>query len=414
MNRLSVLLITLLPFAAMAQKINQDEAKVPVYTLPDPLVSSSGKVIKNKRQWEKVRRPELIELFETEMFGKMPGRPEDMHFKVLSTDAKALDGKATRKEVAVYFDASEKVCMVMLMYIPNDRKGPVPAFLGANFKGNHATTPDPEVSMPSQSQIDGYGPKYKLEERGMAARRWPYEYIVSQGYAVVTFAREDVDPDWHDGFKNGVHAVMDAGKERGADSWGTVATWSWGLSRALDYLQTDADIDAGKVAVIGHSRLGKAALWAGATDQRFALVISNNSGCSGAALSRRWYGEHLSFINKTFPHWFCENYKKYNSKEDTLPFDQHELIAMIAPRPVYVASASKDKWADPKGEMLSLVGASSVYELYGYKGLYAEELPPVNTPMSSDRMGYHLREGKHDIVLYDWQQYVAFADRFLK
>lgn len=397
-----------------AQPINTKESKVPSYTLPDPLLTEAGKVVNNRRQWEKVRRPELMALFETEMFGKMPGKPADMHFKLLSSDAESLGGKATRKEVAVYFDAAEKVYMTLLMYVPNDRKGPVPAFLGVNFKGNHGTTDDPEVSMPTARQIEGYGPEYRLEARGANAHRWPYEYVISQGYAVVTFAREDVDPDWHDGFKNGVHAVMDKGLERKADSWGTVATWSWGLSRALDYLETDRDIDSRKVAVIGHSRLGKAALWAGAVDQRFALVISNNSGCSGAAISRRQFGEHLLRINTTFPHWFCENYKKYNSKEDTLPFDQHELIAMIAPRPVYVASASSDHWADPKGEMLALVNASPVYRLYGYEGFHAEELPPVNTPMLTDRMGYHMREGKHNIVLYDWQQYLAFADKYLK
>ena len=344
-----------------AQSINTEESKVPSYTLPDPLLTESGNVVKNKRQWEKVRRPELMALFETEMFGKMPGRPADLHFKVLSSNPGALGGKATRKEVAVYFDAAEKVYMMLLMYVPNDRKGPVPAFLGVNFKGNHGTTDDTEVSMPTAEQIQGYGPSFKLDPRGMNARRWPYEYLVSQGYALVTFSRWDVDPDWHDGFKNGVHAVMDAGVERKSDSWGTVATWSWGLMRALDYLETDKAIDSRKVAVVGHSRLGKAALWAGAVDQRFALVISNNSGCSGAAISRRQFGEHLLRINTTFPHWFCENYKKYNSKEDTLPFDQHELIALIAPRPVYIASASQDDWADQKGEMLSLVHASPVH-----------------------------------------------------
>lgn len=376
--------------AAIAQtEINYDESKVPEYTLPDPLLTESGKVVRNKRQWEKTRRTEIFSLFESEMFGRMPGKPSGMHFKQLSSDSTALEGKATRKEVAVYFDEKDSLGMTLLMYVPNDRKGPVPAFLGANFKGNAGTV-------------------------GENARRWPFEYIISQGYAVVTFAREDVDPDWHDGFKNGIHGLMDAGKERQADSWGTVAAWAWGLSRAMDYLETDEAIDSRKVAVFGHSRLGKASLWAGATDERFAIVISNNSGCSGAAISRRRFGEHLHRINTAFPHWFCTNYHKYSDKEHLLPFDQHELIALIAPRPVYVASASLDRWADPKGELLSLVHASPVYELYGYDPFDVKELPSVNTAISTDRMGYHLREGKHDMVLFDWQHYVAFADRFFK
>ena len=399
---------------AQSKLINYDESKVPSYTLPDPLITEAGKVVKNKRQWERVRRPELLALFEKEMFGKMPGRPEALHFKVLNEDNKALGGAATRKEVAVYFDAAETSYMVMLMYVPNDRKGPVPAFLGINFKGNHATTDDPGVSMPSPEQLAGYGEPYKPAVRAENGRRWPYEYLVSNGYAVVTFYRGDVDPDWHDGFKNGVHAVIDAGKERQADSWATVATWAWGLSRALDYLETDNSIDSKKVAVIGHSRLGKTSLWAGATDPRFALVISNNSGCSGAAIARRQFGEHLDILNNRFPHWFCTNYHKYSSNEETLPFDQHELVALIAPRPVYVASASEDRWADPKGELLSLYHASPVYALYGYKPFQLTELPQINTPISTEIMGYHLREGIHDIVIYDWQQYVNFADRFLK
>lgn len=400
--------------AMQAQPINQDESKVPSYTLPDPLTTLKGKKVKTVRQWEKVRRPELLNLFETEMFGKVPGRPADLHFKVLTEDKNAFDGAATRKEVAMYFDKDESLCAVILMYIPNGVQGPVPAFMGINFKGNHATTFDPDVALPTEAQIAGYGKDYKLEARGDAARRWPYEYIISKGYAVVTFYRGDIDPDWHDGFKNGVHKVIDGDKPREADSWGTISAWTWGLSRALDYLETDKAIDSKRVAVIGHSRLGKTALWAGATDPRFALVISNDSGCSGAALSRRVFGEHLLRINTYFPHWFCENYKKYNSKEHTLPFDQHELIALIAPRPVYVASATKDLWADPKGELLSLVNSSPVYKLYGFETLSATELPAPNSSLSSEIMGYHLREGKHDIVIFDWQHFIDFADRFLK
>ena len=412
----SMVVLSFCMFAAGAQpkEFNSDESTIAPYVLPDPLLTQTGRRVRNKRQWERVRRPELYSLFEGEMFGKMPGRPRDMHFKVLSVDGQALGGIATRKEVAVYFNASDTSYMTLLMYVPNDRKGPVPAFMAINAKGNHTTGTDTDISLPSPEQVRRYGRKYKPSERGVNQRKWPYEYILSNGYAVVTFYKGDVDPDFHDGFRNGVHAAVDGDAPRQPDSWGTVAAWSWGLSRALDYIETDGDIDSRRVAVLGHSRLGKAALWAGASDQRFALVISNNSGCCGAALSRRTIGETVARLNRTFSHWFCENYKKYGDNEASLPFDQHELIALIAPRPVYVASASQDLWADPKGEMLGLVNAVPVYGLYGYEGITREELPPVNTPVVSDIMGYHLREGKHDVLLYDWEQYVAFADRFLK
>ena len=418
MKRISIILLVgvlaCMSFNMSAQKANYDVSKIPEYTLPDPLVSENGKVVKNKRQWEKKRRPELMELFQQEMFGFMPARPSNIYFELLSEDTDALNGKATRKEIVVYFDDSKTKYMTLLIYVPNDRNGPVPSFIGVNFMGNHATSDDPGISLPTPEQIASYGPEYKLKDRGTNARRWPYEYVISHGYAVVTFCREDVDPDWHDGFKNGVHAVIDAGKERQDDSWGTVAAWSWGLSRAMDYLEKDRDIDSRRVAVLGHSRLGKAALWAGAFDERFALVISNNSGCSGAAISRRCYGENLDILNNRFPHWFCKNYHKYNARESELPFDQHELVALVAPRPVYVTSATLDRWADPKGEMLSLVHASPVYELYGYQAFKANDLPPAGGSIITDRMGYHLREGKHDIGLFDWERFVSFADRYLK
>ena len=386
---LTTVFICIMSVAGAQVPVQSTVVSEPSYTLPDPLLSEGGKVVRNRRQWEKLRRPELLAQFQREMFGIMPPGPSELCFDVRSEDKEALSGKATKKEVDVYLDASRTLSMKLLMFIPNDRKGPVPAFLGANFKGNEATM-------------------------GVNARRWPFEYIVSRGYAVITFAREDVDPDRHDGFADGVHGLLDKGKERTPESWGTIAAWAWGLSRAMDYLEHDSDIDSRRVAVLGHSRLGKTALWAGAVDQRFAMVISNDSGCSGAAISRRCSGETLTAINTRFPHWFCENYHKYNDNENLLPFDQHELVALIAPRPVYVASASEDLWADPLGEMLSLVHASCVYELYGNEPFTVSELPPAGAAVRAGRMGYHLREGRHDIMLFDWEHFISFADKFLK
>jgi len=401
------------PVHAQTQGTNYDESKVPSYTLPDPLVRNNGRPVKNVRTWEKKRRPEILDLFAREVYGRVPGKPADLHFKVLKENPKAFGGLATMREVGIYFNAQETNYMVLLMYVPNNVKGPVPAFVGVNFKGNHATTDDPEVSMPTADQLRRYGPNFQVEPRNTAGDRWPFETILSRGYAIATFHRADVDPDFHDGFKNGVHPLFDAGNPRTAESWGTISAWAWGLSRALDYLETDPAVDAKRVAVFGHSRLGKTALWAGAVDPRFAMVISNDSGCGGAALSRRCFGETVGRINTTFPHWFCDNFKKYNGKENDLPVDQHELLALIAPRPLYVASASEDLWADPYGEYLSLVGAGPVYALYGYETFTDTAMRPVAVPAVKGRMGHHIRQGKHNILIYDWLRYLDFADKFL-
>ena len=389
---------------------NLDESKVPAYTLPDPLKMQDGKPVRNARQWKKRRRPELLGLFEREMFGRAPGRPGDMWFETLYRDDRALGGKAVRKEVRVHFDRSGKHYLRLLVYTPSDAKGPVPAFLGINFKGNWAVNPEEGILLPTEEELKAYG-RVETLVRGEASSRWPVEMITAAGYGVATFYRGDIDPDYDDGFLNGVHPLYyKKGQDYpGPDEWGTIAAWAWGLRRALDYLETDPDVDAGRVAVIGHSRLGKTSLWAGAQDERFAMVISNCSGNCGAALSRRHFGETILKVNRHRPQWFCDNFLKYNENEAALPFDQHELIALCAPRPVYVASATEDLNADPLGEFLALKEATSVYRLFGKKGLDGVTMPGPDTHVGDGALGYHIRTGGHDITAFDWEQYILFA-----
>ena len=401
---------------------NYDEAKVGTYVLPDPLMLASGEKVTDAETWKTKRRPEIVRLFETHMHGRSPGRPADMKFEVTSVDAKALGGKATRKEVTVRFGAeAEAAVMHLLLYVPNGARGPVPAFVGVNFEGNHTVTGDPGITIHEQWVWNG---KEKRSERVKPAENtrqrrsgsWGVEQVLARGYALASIPRADIEPDYAEGWRHGVRGyfLKKAGKtEFAADDWGAVAAWAWGLSRALDYLETDPAVDAKRVVAMGHSRMGKAALWAGASDERFAAVISNNSGESGAAISRRWFGETVERINTSFPHWFCANYKRFNKDVPGLPVDAHMLVALSAPRPVYVASAVEDTWADPKGEFLAVKHAEPVYRLFGKPGLGVDDWPGVDRPVGQV-MGYHVRTGKHDVLEYDWEQYLNFADRNLK
>ena len=377
--------------SASRSEINYYEEKVPDYVLPDPLIMLNGQKVGNKKQWYAERRPELLELFRKNVYGRVPSTPYNISFSVINSDRNAMGGAATLKQIDIDITSEERSLVIHLtLFTPNMTDKKVPVFL----------------------LIDNRGPSNTDPFRKVISEFWPAEDVIARGYGIAVFYNADVDPDSHDGFQNGIHGVLD--RERDDDSWGTIAAWAWGASRCMDYFETDSDVDPQKVAVVGHSRGGKTALWAGAEDERFAMVVSNESGCGGAALARRKYGETVAVINRAFPHWFCSNYKKWADNEDAMPVDMHMLIALIAPRAVYVTSADEDLWADPKGSYLSLYHAAPVYRLLGTKSRLPELMPPLDTPVTSGKMAYHVRKGAHDMLLKDWNWFMDFGDRILK
>ena len=416
---LLVALFTGLIGSAQGQKLvaNYDEGKVPALKLPDPLVLPGGSRITSAGEWEKKGRPATLKLIEEQMYGRMPvGKPAGFKVVLDKEVPDAVGGKAIRREYLVSFVEGKGPQVRMLLYLPRNAKGPVPAFLGLNFRGNQCVEKDARITLELGYVVGsrkGQDRRAQAEAlRGSAAGRWPVGMILEAGFAVATACCGNIDPDYHDGWENGVHPLFTEGKPK-PDEWGTVSAWAWGLSRLLDALEEIKEVDAKQVGVIGHSRLGKTSLWAGATDQRFKVVISNNSGCGGAALSKRAYGETVGRINRSFPHWFNGNFKKYNENEGALPFDQHQLIALIAPRAVYVASATEDRWADPRGEFLSVLHAQPVYELYQKSSLGVAKHPAPGRSVGT-LTGYHLRAGRHDVTPEDWKHYLAFASRNLQ
>lgn len=372
--------------------INYYEEKVPEYVLPDPLTGIKGNKIASSGEWTGTRRNEILDLFRTHVFGRVPSTPYEVDFKTTNTDNKALDGAATLKQVDITIESGGKELVINLsVFTPNKAGNPVPAFLLINNRG--------------QAVID--------PTRKEKSEFWPVEEVIARGYAVAAFNNSDVDPDNFDEFKDAIHPMLDRGVRKD-DSWGTLAAWVWGASRCLDYLVTDKSINASRIAVVGHSRGGKTALWAGAEDPRFAMVISNESGCGGAALARRKYGETVQVINTAFPHWFCTNYKNFNNNEDQMPVDMHMLLALSAPRLLYVACASDDLWGDPKGSYLALLNAVPVFSLFGKAGSLPSYMPPLNNQVVDGNLAFHIRYGGHNLLVKDWNMFMDFADSHWK
>ncbi len=400
---------------------NYDESKVPQYTLPNPLVLADGTPVTDVATWFEKRRPEILKLFRSQVYGEAPPLARELPYKVTDRDRNALGGLATRKLVRVGLTRSDQGPFLnLLLYLPNQVSGPAPVFLGLNFQGNQSISSDPGVPVTDawvrNNEALGISDHKATEAtRGASAGRWPLELILKSGFGVATAYYGDIDPDYDDEYKAGIHRYFFLLGQRmpASDQWGSIGAWAYGLSRVMDYLEKDDDVARRRVIVMGHSRLGKTALWAGAQDQRFAMVISNDSGCGGAALSRRRFGETVEAINTAFPYWFCANFKQYNGREDQLPVDQHELLALIAPRPLYVASAAEDLWADPRGEFLAAKNADPVYRLLGAGGLDTQEMPPVDHPVIGT-ISYHIRSGGHDVTTYDWEQYIKFARMHLE
>jgi hypothetical protein len=397
--------------------VNYDESKVGNYTLPDPLVMADGKRVATIAQWENKRRPEIVSLFETQQFGVAPGRPTALSFDVFDAGSSALNGKAVRKQVMIWFNKGKTGPHIQLLeYLPAAKFAahkPSPMLLSINFGAVQYAAADPGIR-PEQT----WDPKTNTRVDATAGRnfgRIDTDALLDAGIGVATFYYGDVDPDYPTGFANGIRATnLKSEKDRAEDAWGTIAAWAWGMSRVQDYFEKDKAVDARRVAVHGISRLGKTALWAGAHDQRFAAVIESCSGEGGAALSRRNYGETIAHMTAPtrYPYQFAGNWAKYSGFPDTAPMDGNLLVALVAPRPLLLQTGDTDFWSDPKGEFLAAVSAGPVWKLYGKQDLGTAVLPQSSQPILHD-LAYEMHDGGHGMVPGDWQVYVDFLKMHL-
>ena len=390
--------------------------------LPDPLLMFDGTPVRSKEDWINKRRPELKALFEHYMYGKAPAAPEKVVATIVRTDAKALNGKATLREVMLKFGPVSAPPIHLLLIVPNVRKGPAPVFVGLNFCGNHAVVDDTQIAIPTQwnyKSCAGVENDRATEKgRGSQADVWCPDQLVERGYALATFYNGDIDPDTAD-LTDGIHPhYLPSGQQQlGPHDWGTIRAWAWGLSRAVDYLVTHPDIDKSRVCAVGHSRLGKTALLAAAFDERIALAVPHQSGTGGMAMSRHNDQETVERINNSFPHWFNDTFPQFGGgKEPSLPIDQHLLVALVAPRPLLDTEGDQDKWANYDNALRSLQGADKVYKFLGGRGLVGSGIVRSDEAFTDANTGdlvQYRRDEKHVLNRDYWRRILDFADRKL-
>lgn len=394
---------------------NYDESKVGTYTLPDPLLLNNGRPVTDAKTWIAKRRPEIVAMFEEQQYGRAPGRPAEERFEILDKGTLALGGKAIRKQVVIHFvkDPAAPV-LHLVVYTPAHAKRPVPLLLSINFSAPSTVIDDPGL-LPDQVW-DAKTHSRVPAAQGHIFQKLNVNALLDANMGIATFYYGDIAPDDPEGFSQSIQRwFLKPGQTRPApNEWGTIATWAWGMSRVQDYLETDKDVDAKRVAIHGISRLGKTVMWAGAHDQRFALVIESCSGEGGAALSRRDYGETVAHLTAPgrYAYQFAANYAQYGKHVDQMPMDAHMLLALVAPRPLLLQTGTTDFWSDPKGEFLAAVAAAPVYRLLGKDPLDTDVWPGANQPVLHD-IGYFMHEGGHGMIDSDWDIYVRFLTMHL-
>ncbi len=370
---------------------NYSEDKVAPYTLPDPLVTFDKRPVTTAQMWLKQRRPEILKFFRDEIYGAIPANAPKVTWEVTETDDNARKGMAImRRIVGRMGEKKDGPRMNLTVFTPAKATGPIPVLLNLTFALRAGGRPPGLFDLVEETLSHGWG------------------------YAALGYT--DIQPDRPNRWTEGaIGLTLKQGQTKPeADEWGTISAWAWGLSRAIDYFQTDKFVNAKQIAITGASRLGKTVLWASAQDERVAAVFAAVPGEMGALLIRRDWGETLDDMAERFGYQFAGNLQKWVGKWNDLPVDQHMLIALSAPRPVFVSGGIKDQWSDPKGQFLALVAAGPVYRLLGAKDLGVTRMRALDEPVADGSLAYHYHSSGHAVLPADWKIFFEFADRHYK